>query len=78
MMEHEVFQNEESFFDWRVESTDHDSEGECYVVIFSGFKPEEGAREYAAWKNAQAQAKLRSEGWPCGFCMPPQRKAEAT
>ena len=75
-MEHEVFQSEESFFDWRVESTDYDSEGECYVTIFSGFKPEERAREYAAWKNAQARAALRSERWPCGCCLPVTAKAE--
>ncbi len=63
-MEHEVFQDKVNHYDWRVEATDHDSEGQCYVTIFSGHKPEERAREYAGWKNEQAQAALRSLGWP--------------
>ena len=69
-MDHEVFQDESDSYDWRVGAVNHDSEGECYVTIFSGHEPEERAREYAAWKNAQVKAALRSERWPCGLCMP--------
>ena len=75
-MEHEVFQDDSNAYDWRVGAVDHESEGECYVTIFSGFEPEKCAREYASWKNAQAQAALRSERWPCGFCLPPAAKTE--
>ena len=37
----------------RAEAIDHDSEGECYVVEFSGPKALKRAEEYAAWKNSQ-------------------------
>ena len=40
--------------DWRVETVRDDSEGECYVAIFTGPDAERRAREYAAWKNQGA------------------------
>lgn len=38
---------------WRVEATDDNSEGECFVTIFCGTNARERAEEYAAWKNNQ-------------------------
>lgn len=38
--------------EWRVEAIDYESEGECYVTIFSGPSAEERAREYLAWKQS--------------------------
>jgi hypothetical protein len=37
---------------WCAEAIDHDSEGECYKVIFIGPDSEARAREYVAWKSA--------------------------
>jgi len=39
---------------WLVEAIDHDSEGEVYSALFYGMNAEKRAREYAAWKSAQA------------------------
>ena len=38
---------------WHVETID--SEGKCYVTIFSGPEAEKRASEYADWKNAIKQ-----------------------
>ena len=38
---------------WRVEAVDHQSEGECYVTVFSGPVPEKRAREYLEWMNSK-------------------------
>jgi len=49
-MQTEVFEDRQVPGQWRVESIDFDSEGECYVTIFSGPKAEMRARAYAdAW-----------------------------
>ena len=45
-MNYEVFPDHNGTGDWRVEAIDHESEGECYVVIFSGPNAELRAREY--------------------------------
>lgn len=39
--------------EWRVEAIDYESEGECYLVIFSGPNAKQRAEEYAALKNAK-------------------------
>ena len=39
---------------WRVEAIDFQSEGECYVAVFSGPNAHERAAEYAEWKSRQA------------------------
>ena len=49
-MQYEVLKGVDG--DWRVETIDHDSEGECYVSLFPGLDGERRAREYAAFKNA--------------------------
>lgn len=41
---------------WRVEAIDHESEGECYVTIFSGPLARERASEYAGWKQGRTPA----------------------
>lgn len=51
-MEYEVFQDKVHPEDWRVEAIDTESEGECYVTIFSGLDAEERAREYATFKGS--------------------------
>ena len=38
--------------EWRVETIDHESEGQCYVTLFPGLNGEYRAREYAEFKNA--------------------------
>lgn len=37
--------------EWRVEAIDYESEGECYVTIFSGPQSKERAEEYARFKS---------------------------
>ena len=49
-MEYEAFQDKQQAEDWRVEAIDYDSEGECYVTIFSGPGARKRAREYAEFK----------------------------
>lgn len=56
MMIFEVIQDRRHSSDWRVEAIRDDSEGECYVAIFTGPDAERRAREYAAWKNRGAEA----------------------
>jgi hypothetical protein len=51
---YEAFEDRRCEGDWRVEAVDTESEGECYVAIFTGPRAEERAREYAAWKNAHS------------------------
>ena len=53
MLKYEVAEDKLYPGDWRAEATDHESEGECYIVIFAGLKAEERAREYAEFKNSQ-------------------------
>lgn len=50
-MSYECVQDSNDPESWRAEAIDHGSEGECYVVIFSGPNAEARAREYTAWKN---------------------------
>jgi len=52
-MEYEVAEDKLFPGDWRVEATDYESDGECYVVIFSGPHAKERAEEYADFKNSQ-------------------------
>jgi len=47
-MEYEVFADKKYHNDWRVEAVD--SEGACFVTIFSGPNAESRAHEYATWK----------------------------
>lgn len=37
--------------EWRVEGIDYESEGECYVAVFSGPQAEQRAKAYAAMMN---------------------------
>lgn len=46
-MTYKVFQDKIFKTDWRVESID--SEGACYVTIFSGPMAEERAKNYFVW-----------------------------
>jgi hypothetical protein len=55
-MDYEVRQDRTNPEDWLVGAVDHESEGECYLTIFSGWYARERAREYADWKNSQARA----------------------
>ncbi len=52
-MTYEAFEDKTEPGQWRVEAIDHDSEGECYVTIFSGRGCERRAREYADWMNSE-------------------------
>ena len=36
---------------WRIEIFDLDSEGECFIALFTGPSAKERAREYADWKR---------------------------
>lgn len=53
MLKYEVAEDKLFPSDWRVEASDYESDGECYVVIFAGPSAEERAREYADFKNNQ-------------------------
>lgn len=46
--------------EWRAEAIDYDSEGECYVTIFSGPSSEDRAREYADWMNSRRRPECRT------------------
>ena len=50
-MEYEVSEDRSQRGDWRVEAIDMESEGECYMAIFTGPLARERATEYAEWKN---------------------------
>ena len=50
-MKYETLQDRKNQSHWRAEAIDHASEGECYVVIFSGPHAQQRAEEYVAWKN---------------------------
>lgn len=52
-MEYEVVQDRQTFGAWRVEAIAENSEGECYVAVFTGPDSEARAREYAQWKDSQ-------------------------
>jgi hypothetical protein len=54
-MRYEAFVSRDAVNDgeWRVEAIDYESEGECYVTIFSGPQAKERAEEYAAFKMSQ-------------------------
>ena len=51
-MEYEAFVSRDAIDDdeWRVEAIDYESEGECYVTIFSGPQAKDRAEEYAHFK----------------------------
>jgi len=55
-MKYEVFEDKVIPGLWRVEAIDYESEGEVYVVIFSGPKSREMAEEYHAWKSQQVNS----------------------
>jgi hypothetical protein len=55
-LDFEVAPDPENPEDWTVLAVDRESEGECYLAIFSGPHAETRAREYAAWKNGQQSA----------------------
>ena len=52
-MEYKVFEDRKCPGVWRVEAIDFKSEGECYVVVFSGPYRKERAEEYQAWMSQQ-------------------------
>jgi hypothetical protein len=52
-MEWEVFEDKKYPSIWCVEASDFESEGECYVITFSGPYREERAEEYHAWMSQQ-------------------------
>lgn len=54
-MQHEVVRDLFCPENWRVEWTDFDGEGECYVTIFSGPRAKERAEEYAAWRTGRLE-----------------------
>lgn len=58
-LEYEAFEDQVTRDSWRVEAIDFDSEGECYVAIFSGPGAEGRAREYASWKNSHVEGSKR-------------------
>ncbi len=62
-MQHEVARSRGVQDEWRVEAIDHEGEGAVYVTLFSGHDAQQRAEEYAAWKNAPAQAR-RAERRP--------------
>ena len=53
-MDYEAFVSRDAVDDdeWRVEAIDYESEGECYVTIFSGPQAKERAEEYVHFKRA--------------------------
>lgn len=53
-MRFEAVKSAHSDYEWRVEAIDFDSEGECYLAVFSGPKAQQRAEEYAAWKNGNS------------------------
>ena len=50
-MKYEVSEDKINPGDWRVEAVDYESEGECYVTIFSGPLARERAVQYTVFKN---------------------------
>ncbi len=50
-MTYEAFQDKMSPFDWRVEATNEEGDGEVYVAIFTGPNARSRAEEYAEWKD---------------------------
>ena len=66
-MEYEVVQTDGVPDEYRVEGIDYESEGECYVAIFSGPNAKERAEEYAALKSGSGPkmpAEKGEERWP--------------
>lgn len=49
-MHYEVVESRQYRGHWHVEAIDED--GRVFVVVFSGPKAEDRAREYASWKNS--------------------------
>jgi hypothetical protein len=52
----------------KVEAIDHDSEGEIYMVEFSGPRAHARAQEYATWKNSLPLVTDRVQGVDCPDC----------
>lgn len=50
-MTYEVIQDRREASVWRAEAIDHEGDGDCYVVIFSGPDAQARAECYAAWMN---------------------------
>mgnify|MGYP001572085326 CR=1 FL=1 len=56
-MEYEVVQSRGVVpEEWRAEAIDHEGDGDCYVVLFSGPNAQIRASEYATWKTATQHA----------------------
>ncbi|HEV3334112.1 MAG TPA: hypothetical protein VG096_24165 [Bryobacteraceae bacterium] len=55
-MHYEAFRDKQNQFDWRVEATNEEGDGEVYVTIFSGPDARERAEEYTTWKSTQASS----------------------
>lgn len=60
-MEYEVVETRNVPGEWRVEAIDYESEGECYLVIFSGPNAHQRAEEYAIWESANDGMRRRQE-----------------
>ena len=50
-MNFEVFVDEKTPGDWRVEAIDFENEGNIYVAVFSGPNAQVRANDYAQWQN---------------------------
>ena len=59
-MKFEAFADKYHAYDWRVEATNEQSDGEVYAAIFSGPDAQQRAEEYAAWKNQQSRSGPRT------------------
>lgn len=53
-MTFEMVHDDKNPGDFIVEAIDNASEGEIYTAVFTGSNAESRAREYLAWKNANA------------------------
>jgi len=57
-MIYEVFEDRNMAHHWRVEWTDTENEGLCYMASFAGPGAREMAIEYAEWKASKDHAGL--------------------
>ncbi len=57
-MRYETLEDRRYPGEWRVEAIDTD--GSCYVTLFSGPQAKERAYEYAEWKQSARRSSIRS------------------
>jgi hypothetical protein len=60
-LSYEVVESRDNPGEWRAEAIDFAGDGECFIAIFTGPLAMDRAREYAAWKNAQAKPATRRQ-----------------